>query len=49
MKCSNFLLISAILSFVFGAMMFFIPALAAKLLGIWLTPQIASLLHGRGD
>lgn len=48
MKRSAFLLIAAILSFVFGAMMFFIPALAAKLLGIAATPETASVLRGMG-
>jgi len=48
MKRSAFLFIAAILSFVFGAMMFFIPALAAELLGIAVTPETASVLRGMG-
>ncbi|MGI8952936.1 MAG: hypothetical protein ACR2FN_15295 [Chitinophagaceae bacterium] len=48
MKRSTFLLISAILSFAFGAMMFFIPAFAATLLGMSFTPETAALLHGMG-
>ncbi len=48
MKRSNFLLISAILSFVFGAMMFFVPVFAAKFLDIATTPQTISVLRGMG-
>lgn len=48
MKRSGFLLISAILSFVFGAMMFFVPAFAANFLDIASTPQIVSVLRGMG-
>ncbi|MEJ7682407.1 MAG: hypothetical protein WKG06_32055 [Segetibacter sp.] len=48
MKRSSFLLISAILSFVFGAMMFFVPTFAAKFLEIASTPQTVSVLRGMG-
>lgn len=48
MKRSNFLLISAILSFVFGAMMFLMPAFAANFLAIAATPQTISVLRGLG-
>lgn len=48
MKRSGFLLISAILSFVFGGMMFFVPAFAAKFLDIASTPQTVSVLRGMG-
>lgn len=48
MKRSLFLTISGILSFVFGAMMFFVPALAAQSLGINVTADTTSLLRGMG-
>lgn len=48
MKRSIFLLISALGSFGFGAMMFFVPAFASHLLGLELTPAITSLLRGMG-
>ncbi len=48
MKRSNFLLVSAILSFTFGVMMFFVPALGAKLLNIAPTPGTTSVLRGLG-
>ena len=48
MKPSTFLLITAILSFVFGAMMFFIPNFAAGFLHIATTPQTISVLRGMG-
>lgn len=48
MKRSTFFLISAILSFVFGAMMFFLPAIAAKFLDIPLSDATASVLRGMG-
>ena len=48
MKRSTFLLISSILAFVFGIMMFFLPGLAAKFLGILSTPGAMSLLRGMG-
>ncbi len=48
MKRSLFLLITAILSFVFGAMMFFVPSLAAEFLHIDVAPQIISTLRGLG-
>jgi hypothetical protein len=48
MKLSVFLTISAVGSFAFGAMMFFIPAFAGRLLGIAYTPQTGSLLQGMG-
>jgi hypothetical protein len=48
MKLSLFLIISAIGSFAFGAMMFFIPGFAAQLLGLDFTQQSGSLLQGMG-
>lgn len=48
MKRSNFLLISALLSFVFGTMLFFIPQIGAKAFGMTFTPQIGALLRGMG-
>ncbi len=48
MKRSTFLLISAILSFVFGAMMFLIPSFAAKFLAIEAEPQTMSVMRGLG-
>lgn len=47
MKRSTFLLIAAILSFVFGAMMFFAPAIGAKI-GLAATPETESVLRGLG-
>ncbi len=46
MKRSTFLLICAILSFVFGAMMFFAPTFAAGFLNITAEPQTVSVLRG---
>ncbi|MEO5592724.1 MAG: hypothetical protein ABIR15_03945 [Chitinophagaceae bacterium] len=48
MKRSTFLLITAILSFAFGAMMFFVPNFAAGFLDIATTPQTISILRGMG-
>lgn len=48
MKRSTFLLISSILSFAFGILMFLLPGLAAKSLGIVSTPEATSLLRGMG-
>jgi hypothetical protein len=48
MKLSVFLIISAIGSFAFGAMMFFMPGFAAQLLGLDFTQQSGSLLQGMG-
>jgi hypothetical protein len=48
MKRSSFLLITAILSFAFGAMMFFVPGFAAGFLDIATTPQTISVLRGMG-
>ncbi|MFC0518233.1 hypothetical protein ACFFGT_28725 [Mucilaginibacter angelicae] len=48
MRLSIFFIISAILSFVFGAMMFVIPSIAAQSLGIGFTPGTGSLLQGMG-
>jgi hypothetical protein len=48
MKLPVFLTISAVGSFAFGAMMFFMPGFAARLLGIACTLQTGSLLQGMG-
>jgi len=48
MKCPIFFLIAAIGSFGFGAMMFFAPSKGAQLLGLAITPELASLLRGMG-
>ena len=48
MKRSMFMLVVAILAFVFGAMMFFIPSSAAPSLGLEFTPYTSSLLRGMG-
>ncbi len=48
MTRSLFLLISAILSFIFGAMMFFVPAVAARFLDIGSAPAVMSVLRGMG-
>jgi hypothetical protein len=48
MKRSTFLLISSILSFAFGILMFLLPGLAAKSLGIVSTHETTSLLRGMG-
>lgn len=48
MKRSTFLLISALLSFAFGAMMFFVPTFAAGFLNIAAAPQTVSVLRGLG-
>ncbi|MEO6837937.1 MAG: hypothetical protein ABI185_06090 [Ginsengibacter sp.] len=48
MKRSIFLLITAVGSFAFGAMMFFIPNFAASFLDIAITPQTISVLRGMG-
>lgn len=48
MKRSLFLLITALASFAFGAMMFFVPGFAAGFLAIATTPQTISALRGMG-
>ena len=48
MKRSTFLLITALGSFAFGAMMFFIPDFAASFLGIDTSSQTLSVLRGMG-
>ncbi len=48
MKRSLFLLIAALLSFVFGSALFFVPQLGAMGFGMTYTPQIGSLLRGMG-
>lgn len=48
MKRSTFLLVTAILSFVFGGMMFLIPSFAARFLAITAAPQTVSVLRGLG-
>ena len=48
MKRSTFLLITAILSFAFGTMMFFAPAFAANFLALKTSPQTISVLRGLG-
>lgn len=48
MKRSIFLLITAALSFAFGAMVFFVPNFAAGFLYIATTPQTISVLRGMG-
>jgi|GEM_PF-2181987 len=48
MKLSTFLLVTAVLSFAFGAMMFFAPGFAAGFLGINTSPQTISVLRGMG-
>jgi hypothetical protein len=48
MKRPLFLLISALGSFVFGALMFFGPAAAARLLGIAPSVETLSVLRGMG-
>jgi len=48
MTRSTFLLITALASFAFGAMMFFIPNIAAGLLGIDASSQTLSVLRGMG-
>ena len=48
MRRSTFLLITAILSFVFGAMMFFAPASGAKIIGLAATAETKSVLRGLG-
>ncbi len=48
MKRSMFLLITAIASFAFGAMMFFVPNFAAGFLNIATTLQTISVLRGMG-
>lgn len=48
MTRQTFLLITALASFVFGAMMFFAPNLAAGFLDIATTPQTISVLRGMG-
>lgn len=39
---------AAILSFVFGAMMFFAPAIGARIIGLAATPETESVLRGLG-
>lgn len=48
MKRSTFLLITAVGSFAFGAMMFFIPSFAGSFLDIAITPQTISVSRGMG-
>jgi hypothetical protein len=48
MKRSSFLLISAILTLVFGALMFFIPDLATQSLDMIQSPATGSVLRGMG-
>lgn len=48
MKRSTFLLLSALLSFVFGAMMFFVPAFAGGFIGMTAAPETLSVLRGLG-
>ena len=48
MARSRFLLISGILSFIFGAMMFFVPSFGAQSIGISLAPESLSLIRGMG-
>jgi hypothetical protein len=48
MKRKKFLLISALLSFGFGSMLFFLPQFASKNFGMTYTPEIGSLLRGMG-
>jgi hypothetical protein len=48
MRCSIFILITALASFAFGAIMFFIPNFAAGLLGIQASLQTLSVLRGMG-
>ena len=48
MRHSTFLLITAILSFVFGATMFCAPALGAKMIGLAATAETGSVLRGLG-
>lgn len=48
MTRSIFLLITSILSFAFGAMIFFVPNFAAGFLNIATTPQTISVLRGMG-
>jgi hypothetical protein len=48
MKRSNFLLITALLSFTFGALMFFVPGLAAEILAMGGDKETIAALHGMG-
>ena len=48
MTRQTFLFITAIASFAFGIMMFFVPGFAADFLGIATTPQTISVLRGLG-
>ncbi len=48
MKRSVFLLVTALASFAFGAMMFFIPNFTTNFLGITTTLQTVSVLRGMG-
>lgn len=48
MKRSSFLFISAILTLVFGALMFFIPTFATESLDIICSPETGSVLRGMG-
>jgi hypothetical protein len=48
MKRSSFLFISAILTLVFGALMFFIPDLATQSLDMIQSPETGSALRGMG-
>ena len=49
MKRQTFLLITAIASFAFGIMMFFVPNFGVGFLGIETIPQTISLLRGLGE
>ena len=48
MKLSFFLLVTAVLSFAFGAMMFFVPSFAADFLAMGTNIETLSALHGMG-
>ncbi|MBA3649275.1 MAG: hypothetical protein H0W62_12125 [Chitinophagales bacterium] len=48
MRLSIFLLVTALASFVFGAVMFFIPSFPAGFLSIETTPPTLSVLRGMG-
>lgn len=45
---STFLLITAVLSFAFGALMFFVPGFAAGFLDMAASPQTLSVMRGLG-
>lgn len=48
MKRSVFLLITALASFAFGALMFFVPTFAAEFLAMDTVPQTIAVLRGLG-